>query len=137
MARTTRSITRLVAAALAALTLAACGGDDGSTGPGPGPAPSQAKLVIKNASSLTIAVVRFSDCSDVSWGPNRLGANETIAAGGQRSWDVTPGCYDIRAEATTGSKVEWMDRQLAAGQTREFTAGQLSASVAPAGARKY
>ena len=116
---------RLVAVPFVALMLAACGSDDdSSTGPS-----TQATLQIKNSSSRTIVTVNFSSCSESSWGTDRLGENETIAPGAERSWQVAPGCYDIRAVASTGGDAEWFDRELTAGQTRTFTATGSTASA--------
>ncbi|MCS6800011.1 MAG: hypothetical protein NZ898_16095 [Myxococcota bacterium] len=58
---------------------------------GSGPA-----LVIRNASNRTICYVQISPSSDSQWGPDRLGASETILPGRIRGWRVTPGNWDVR-----------------------------------------
>ena len=120
MSPTARRVTRLVTLALTAVTLAACGGAFSR------PSHSQATLVVKNASSETIVTVNFPGCSDGSWGADRLDADETIGPGAQRSWQVAPGCYDVRAKASTGASVEWDDLEVSAGQATTFTAGSES-----------
>jgi hypothetical protein len=59
-------------------------------------------LVMDNTSTLTVEVVNFSSCSSPTWGPDRLEGN-VIAPGGSFEWDVTPGCYDVRGIASTGT----------------------------------
>jgi len=55
-------------------------------------------LVVRNASSDTICFVRLSPASSDSWGPDQLGASETIAPGQTRGWRMAPNHYDVRLE---------------------------------------
>lgn len=125
-------LARLVMLAGTATTLAACGGGDGPTGPGA--APTQALLVVRNASTVALTAVQFSACSETTWGGNRLDANESIAPGQSRSWQVTPGCYDVRAQTSSGASATFFDRTVDAGQTRELTVNNPSNAVMTAGA---
>lgn len=116
--------TRRAAAALACLAVlavAACGDD--SSGPTP-----EGTLTIVNGSAQTILIVNFSDCSESTWGSDRLGASEVIAAGASRSWDVTPGCYDVRARVS-GFAAVWFDQTVTNGGTLTLTADAFPVST--------
>jgi len=121
------TLRRSALAALAALALAACGGDS-STGPTP-----TATLSLANAANVPITAVYFSACDDTEWGANRLGAGESIATGGSRTWSIPAGCYDVKA--STGTKAgQWYDRQVTAGETLELELSPAANSLV-AGAR--
>ena len=66
-------------------------GSNSSGGGGPA-------LVIQNHSSQAICFVYFSPSSQGSWGDDRLGASETIAAGTSRGWNVPSDSYDVKLE---------------------------------------
>jgi hypothetical protein len=81
-----------VACLLAGLSMAACGDDGGlevCTG---------TCITVSNASTMAVDEVNYTACGVSGWGANRLGSGE-IAPGDERSWAVTPGCYDIQAVA--------------------------------------
>ena len=78
------------------LLLVSCGED--ASGPEPC---TGTCLVVSNVSDLRIEEVDFSLCSASDWGPNKLGTDE-IGPGNSREWEVSPGCYDIRAIAKDG-----------------------------------
>lgn len=69
------------------------GGEVTSGGGGSGPA-----LVIQNHSSQAICYVYFSPSSQGTWGDDRLGSDETIAAGATRGWNVPNDSYDVKLE---------------------------------------
>ena len=96
-----------------AATVLGCGGDD-STGP------SATRIRISNQSSATIAGVYYSDCTDPSFGPNRLTSGGVIARGADRDFDVSPGCYDIGVETTDGREAEMAAAQVDRGKTFTF-----------------
>jgi hypothetical protein len=81
------------------LTLAACGGDDGSGGVGPQTNTcSGTCLVVSNQSAaLTITEVFYSACTDPGWGVDRLSGSQVLRPGSSRGWQVTAGCWDIMA----------------------------------------
>lgn len=119
---------RRFTAALVMMTLAACG--DSSTGPS-----AQTALVVENASPQTIYIVNFGPCTDPTWGPDRLGATETIAAGAERSWTVQPGCYDVRVKTEAGN-AEWYGLEIERGKQKRVKAQTYSASLVAASAKQ-
>lgn len=102
--------------------LAACGGDGGG---GIGPQTNTCTgtcLVVANQSTTGKAVteVNYSNCSDPSWGPDRLPGGEELRPGASRGWSVTSGCWDIRAVHVTGGStftVQAFGTMLSQGQT--------------------
>ena len=56
-----------------------------------------ARLDVVNNSGTSVYSMQASSCSDSNWGPDRLGSS-TISSGGQMSFDLTPGCWDFRAD---------------------------------------
>ena len=56
-----------------------------------------ARLDVVNGSGESVYSMQASACSDSNWGPDRLGSS-VISAGGQMSFDLTPGCWDFRAD---------------------------------------
>ena len=57
-----------------------------------------ASIVLTNATPVSICYVYISPSTDNSWGDDQLGANETIAPGGSRTFRVSPGTYDLQAQ---------------------------------------
>ncbi len=131
MFSTIRSIGRRsipLVAALATLVTAACGGGDGgdTTGPGPGPGTTEATVtVVNHAANGTVLFLRYRPCGGSGWSSDVLGAS-VLGNGESTSWDVAPGCYDVRATpAEIGLDYLYFNGvQLAAGQahTLEITA---------------
>jgi hypothetical protein len=80
---------------LATLATAACGGDDATTGPGPAPAEATV-TVVNHAPSGTVLFLRYRPCGASGWSSDLLGSG-ILGSGEQHSWDVAPGCYDVRA----------------------------------------
>jgi hypothetical protein len=83
--------------ALATLATAACGGDgDDTTGPGPGPSTAEATVtVVNHAPNATVLFLRYRPCGSSGWSADLLGSG-VLGSGEQHSWDVAPGCYDVR-----------------------------------------
>lgn len=71
------------------------GGGEVTSGGGGNGAPA---LVIQNHSSQSICYVYFSPSSQGTWGDDRLGSSETIAAGATRGWNVPSDSYDVKLE---------------------------------------
>jgi hypothetical protein len=81
--------------ALATLATAACGGGDDST-TGPGPSPTEATVtVVNHAPTGTVLFLRYRPCGTSGWSSDLLGSG-ILGSGEQHSWDVAPGCYDVR-----------------------------------------
>ena len=81
--------------ALATLATAACGGGDDTT-TGPGPSPTEATVtVVNHAPTGTVLFLRYRPCGTSGWSSDLLGSG-ILGSGEQHSWDVAPGCYDVR-----------------------------------------
>ena len=81
--------------ALATLATAACGGGDDTT-TGPGPSTGQATVtVVNHAATGTVLFLRYRPCGASGWSSDLLGSS-ILGSGEQHSWDVSPGCYDVR-----------------------------------------
>jgi hypothetical protein len=81
--------------ALATLATAACGGGDDTT-TGPGPSPTVATVtVVNHAPTGTVLFLRYRPCGASGWSSDLLGSS-ILGSGEQHSWDVSPGCYDVR-----------------------------------------
>ena len=59
------------------------------------------ELEVINGSGKTVTFVNISPCADPNWGANKL--DGTIKPGKSHSWQLTPGCYDLRAGYSTSS----------------------------------
>jgi hypothetical protein len=114
---------RVLATTLMLIGLAACG-DSGSTATGPA---EQSTLVVKNDAAQPIMVVQFARCTDPDWGPDRLGATETIAPGATRSWSIAPGCWDLRVATATRAGY-WYDNEVQAGGSLQFALPAVAAT---------
>lgn len=54
-------------------------------------------LVVRNNSSTKICYIQVSHSSQSTWGPDQLGAQETLDPGGTKGWNLTEaGEWDIR-----------------------------------------
>jgi hypothetical protein len=82
---------RLVMAAVLALAVGACGETE-PTPPGP------ATLRIVNASGAPITSLHYNSCTILHWGTDRLAVGEVIADGAEKSFAITEGCWDVRAD---------------------------------------
>jgi hypothetical protein len=80
--------------AVAALLLAAlaCGGGGGGGGT------SGPSVTLVNNSGQTVCYVYISPTSETTWGQDQLGSTETISSGSSRTFNVSAGAYDLRAE---------------------------------------
>jgi hypothetical protein len=96
-----------MAALLLVVLVAACGDNND---------PGDTSLTIDNESGVVVAFVQYSDCADPEWGPDRLDDDEFIEDGERRSFDVDPGCYDIRVTFVGGSEVIELDNQIDDGE---------------------
>jgi hypothetical protein len=110
----------LRALALVAL-LATAGCDASTTDPGDdysnqGPG----EIVIRNNLTEYIYYVYIASCSAGTWGQDKLGTS-TLPPGGQRSWSVSPGCYDVRVETSGGQVGEERNVSVGAGRSVRIT----------------
>ena len=83
---------RLAMAAVLALGLGACGDE---TDPGP---LGEGTLRIVNESGAPIVSLHFTSCTILHWGTDRLAVGEVIADGAEKSFAITEGCWDVRAD---------------------------------------
>jgi hypothetical protein len=114
--RTRRLPFLTLAAALFSLATVACGGgDDSSTGPTPS---SEATLSVTNNSNGTALFIRRRACGTSSWSSDMLGST-VLSHGEHMSWEVSPGCYDLRlTPGETGlDYLYYTNLQLDAGET--------------------
>ena len=88
------TFTKTAAALGLAATLAACGSLDG--GPLVRPGEPVGQITIRNTSNAHLTVVTMSDCSNSTYGFNRLSDGETIAPGYDRYFTVSAGCWDVQ-----------------------------------------
>lgn len=88
------------AAVLLLFSLSAC--DSFATDPGANegglPPGAVGQILLQNQSSDLMTGVYFAPCGQSS-NENR----GSVGAGQTRAWTVTPGCYDVRAVASTGT----------------------------------
>ncbi len=75
-------------------TVVVPGGNGGNSG---NISSGTARLDVVNNSGRSVYSMQASSCSDSNWGPDRLGST-VISAGGSKSFDLTPGCWDFRAD---------------------------------------
>ncbi len=57
-----------------------------------------ATLTVINNTSYPLCMLRFSTVEDTIWAVNYLEENETLQPGQQRSFPISPGTYDMRAD---------------------------------------
>ncbi|MCA0269388.1 MAG: hypothetical protein LCH53_09255 [Bacteroidetes bacterium] len=56
-----------------------------------------ATLVVVNRGSQSVYSLQASSCSDSNWGEDHLGSS-VIRPGATKSFTLTPGCWDFRAD---------------------------------------
>lgn len=56
-----------------------------------------ATLVVVNRGSQSVYSLQASSCSDSNWGADQLGSS-VIGPGSSKSFTLTPGCWDFRAD---------------------------------------
>jgi hypothetical protein len=113
--------------------LAACGGDDGGSGPSTPepddqqPSTQETLFAVENLSSQDAFYVYIKDCGSASWGSDRLGATRVLDVNEVITWTVNnPGCYDIQARTSLNAeggqkKATYTDVNVADGQTTTVT----------------
>lgn len=81
-----------------------------------------ATLVVNNRGSRAVYALQASPCNDTNWGSDRLGSS-VIASGSRKSFSVTPGCWDFRADydATRGNGNERIQRNVRIGAGSSWT----------------
>jgi hypothetical protein len=106
--------------ALATLATAACGGDGDDSPTGPGPSTAEATVtVVNHAPTGTVLFLRYRPCGSSGWSADLLGSG-ILGSGEQHSWDVSPGCYDVRVTPSeTGlGRLYFNSVQVGAGEAR-------------------
>ncbi len=61
-------------------------------------APASATLILHNNTGSTVCYVYISEASQPTWGDDQLAPGEVVGAGSTRTWTITPGTYDLKAE---------------------------------------
>ena len=98
------------------LLLSGCGSTGGSGGYGSG----VAYLDIVNSTGVSIFYLYLSSCSSNSWGSDQLGS-DVILSGTTYRFQMTPGCWDLRAELSDGRETERFGEQMYAGGSKTWT----------------
>lgn len=91
--------------------------------------PDICTLVVRNKlSSIEVISIWISPCGGKSWVDNRLNENETVSPGEEKSFELTPVYYDLRARFDDGQEVEKFDVNIKKGGTfaRSFVPGESS-----------
>jgi hypothetical protein len=52
--------------------------------------------VVNHAATGTVPFLRYRPCGTSGWSTDLLGSG-VLGSGETHSWDVAPGCYDVRA----------------------------------------
>ena len=92
----------IIAIGMLLLVSLACGGTSGPSEP----SSSGTTLTLVNDSSATVCYVYISPTTDDSWGDDQLGDTETISPGSQRTFNLTPGTYDLRADDCSNNTLD-------------------------------
>lgn len=87
----------LATAVIVATTLAGCNIAD----------PSGSEIILSNRSFRTINAVFITSCDNPSWGSNRLKSGAVISPNANQKFPIEEGCYDLRAESTDQTFVEF------------------------------
>jgi hypothetical protein len=89
-------------------------------------ASGSARLDVVNRSGQQVYSINASSCSESNWGPDRLGS-DTISSGGVQSFDLTPGCWDFRADFdsdhSSGNELTQRNIQIGSGSSWTWTIG--------------
>jgi hypothetical protein len=110
---------RALVIAGATLLAAACGGEGGSDSMGPSPSQSTAaRIRIENRTGHSAWYVRSRPCGTTAWSPDLLGSH-IVGVNKALTWNIEPGCKDIRAETSAlfGGEQHWMGVNFVASQT--------------------
>ena len=85
-----------------------------------------AQLDVVNNGSQSVYSINASACSDSNWGSDRLGSS-VIRSGGTQSFDLTPGCWDFRADFdsdhTSGNELVQRNIQINGGSSWTWNIG--------------
>lgn len=128
-----QTLKHLCFAAAFALLTTACG--EGSGNPvGPTPSPANGTVSLTNQANTPIIAVNITSCSDDSWGDNRLESGQVIPPGGNRTWSVPAGCYDVRA-STAAKSGSWWDRTVSAGNVLQLALSSAANEIAMSAAK--
>ena len=85
-----------------------------------------ARLDVDNQGGQSVYSMQASSCSDSNWGPDRLGTS-TISSGSSMSFDLTPGCWDFRADFdsdhSSGNELVQRNIRIGSGSSWTWTIG--------------
>ncbi len=95
------------------------------------PATAQSSLVVANQTGTAVYYFYASPCSSSGWGEDRLGT-DVISAGSSYSFDITPGCWDLKVRFSDGDELTQSRQQVRRGATVTWTLGGSSAPSQPA-----
>ncbi|HLA64496.1 MAG TPA: hypothetical protein VK610_08700 [Rhodothermales bacterium] len=80
-----------------------------------------AAVTMANRTNIPVHFVYISSCSTNSWGEDQLGSSETVSPGANRTFTMSPGCWDLKARFSDGREVEERQVYMTAGGTRTWT----------------
>lgn len=92
-----RSALAVLGLALALVPLQGCGLAQRYSNSGSSGGSGDATLVVVNRGSQSVYSLQASSCSNSNWGADHLG-NSVISPGSSKSFSLTPGCWDFRAD---------------------------------------
>jgi hypothetical protein len=75
----------------------------------------ETKIVFRNRTASIYNAIFITACANTSWGSNRLNG-AVIMPNGDRSFDVEPGCWDVRGETTNDKYVEFSAIEVTSGK---------------------
>lgn len=76
--------------------------------------PKETEIVFRNRTASVYNAVYIKACANTVWGANRLNG-EVILQNTNRTFQVEPGCWDLRAETTNNRYVEFMAIEVTSG----------------------
>ena len=78
-------------------------------------------VLLLNQTDTAIHYVYVSSCSNNSWGEDQLGDAEVIMPGNSRTFSMSPGCWDLKAEFSDGRTLEERGVTIASCGSRTWT----------------
>lgn len=85
------------------------------------PGEATGSIEVVNATSYQMDVVLISDCSQASYGLNRLPQGVSLSTGQSYTWTVSAGCWDVDGGSTYGMFEARQRMNVAAGGLVRYT----------------